>query len=79
VLNNDPAQDVAVAIGDLARDERVRILDMGFEAGFARAINRGIRETSGELVMFCNADLFPTSEYLSEMVAFFSRRQAAGS
>ena len=78
VLNNDPAQDVAMAIGDLARDERVRILDMGFEAGFACAINRGIRETSGEFVMFCNADLFPTSEYLSEMVAFFSRRQAAG-
>ncbi len=78
VLNNDPAQDVAVAIGELARDERVGILDMGFEAGFARAINRGIRETSGELVMFCNADLFPTPEYVSEMVAFFSRRPAAG-
>jgi GT2 family glycosyltransferase len=28
--------------------------------------------------MFCNADLFPTSAYLSEMVAFFSRRRAAG-
>jgi hypothetical protein len=56
----------------------VRILEMGFEAGFARAINRGIRATSGELVMFCNADLFPTKEYAAEIVAFFERRPRAG-
>jgi GT2 family glycosyltransferase len=51
---------------------------MGYEAGFARAINRGIRESSGELVMFCNADLFPSPDYLSEMVSFFERRLRAG-
>lgn len=78
ILNNDPSQDVAVAIGDHAGDERVRIVEMGFEAGFARAINRGIRETSGEFVMFCNADLFPTREYVSEIVSFFERRPCAG-
>ena len=51
---------------------------MGFDAGFARAINLGIRETSGEFVMFCNADLFPTSAYIPEMVRFFARRPRAG-
>jgi GT2 family glycosyltransferase len=78
VLNNNPSQDVDAAIGDFSGDERVRIVEMGFEAGFARAINRGIRETSGEFVMFCNADLFPTREYVSEIVALFERRPRAG-
>src|SRR4051794_1001456 len=78
VMNNDPSQDVAAAIGEYAADARVRIVEMGWEAGFARAINRGIRESSGDLVMFCNADLFPSPAYLAEMVAFFERRPRAG-
>jgi GT2 family glycosyltransferase len=78
ILNNYPQQDVSAAIGDHTGDARVRIVEMGFEAGFARAINRGIRETSGEFVMFCNADLFPTPEYVSEILAFFERRPQAG-
>ena len=47
----------------------------GYEAGFARAINRGIRESSGELVMFCNADLFPRP-YLVEMSVLRARARA---
>jgi GT2 family glycosyltransferase len=78
VVNNDPTQDVRAAIGDHADDERVRIVEMGYEAGFARAINRGIRESSRDLVMFCNADLFPSPTYLTEMFAFFDRRPRAG-
>jgi GT2 family glycosyltransferase len=78
VMNNDPRQEVGAAIGRYAEDGRVRILEMGFEAGFARAINRGIRESSGDFVMFCNADLFPSPNYLAEMIAFFERRPTAG-
>jgi GT2 family glycosyltransferase len=78
VMNNNPSQDVTAAIGDYADSERVRIIEMGWKAGFARAINRGIRESSGELVLFCNADLFPTPSYLTEIVAFFDRRPEAG-
>ena len=78
VLNNDPAQDVGRLIGDSARDPRVRIVEMGFEAGFPRAINRGIRLSSGELVMFCNADLFPSTTYLSEMSRFFDQHPKCG-
>jgi GT2 family glycosyltransferase len=78
IMNNDPSQDVAAAIGDYAGDGHVRIIDIGWEAGFARAINRGIRESSGDLVMFCNADLFPSATYLAEMIAFFDRRPRAG-
>jgi GT2 family glycosyltransferase len=79
IVNNDPAQDVRRAIGEYADHSRVRILEMGFEAGFARAINRGIRESNGDLVMFCNADLFPTETYLTEMQRFFGEHPRAGS
>jgi GT2 family glycosyltransferase len=78
IMNNDPSQDVIAAIGDWADDQRVRIIEMQWEAGFARAINRGIRESCGELVLFCNADLFPTRSYLSEIVAFLNRHPKAG-
>jgi GT2 family glycosyltransferase len=78
VLNNDPAQDVRSSIGSSADDARVTIVEMGFEAGFSRAINRGIRESNGELVMFCNADLFPSSTYLAEMLRFFDAHPRAG-
>jgi GT2 family glycosyltransferase len=78
ILNNDPSQDVRGSIGESGDDPRVRILQMGFEAGFARAINRGIRESSGELVMFCNADLFPSPTYLGEMHKFFQEHPRAG-
>jgi GT2 family glycosyltransferase len=78
VMNNNPSQDVTAGIGDYSDDERLRIVEMGWEAGFARAINRGIRESSGELVLFCNADLFPTPTYLTEIIAFFDRRPQAG-
>jgi GT2 family glycosyltransferase len=78
IMNNSPSQDVRAAIGEYADNGRVRIVEMGWEAGFARAINRGIRESSGDLVMFCNADLFPSSAYIGEMLAFFERRPRAG-
>lgn len=78
ILNNDPAQDVSAAIGPHGQDRRVRIVEMAYGAGFARAINRGIHETSGELVMFCNADLFPSPAYVAKMVEFFERWPSAG-
>jgi GT2 family glycosyltransferase len=78
VVNNDPAQDVESAVGEHAQDSRLHLVEMGYGAGFARAMNRGIRESSGELVMLCNADLFPTGTYLTEMITFFERHPRAG-
>jgi GT2 family glycosyltransferase len=78
VVNNDPSQDVRAAIADYVHDARIRIVEMGHEAGFARAMNRGIHETSGEFVMLCNADLFPSPAYLGAILAFFDGHPAAG-
>jgi GT2 family glycosyltransferase len=78
IVNNDPLQDVRNAIGESADDPKVAIVEMGFEAGVPRALNRGIRESSGGLVMFCNADLFPSVTYLAEMQRFFDEHPRAG-
>ena len=78
ILNNDPGQDVRKLIGESAAgDSRLRIVEMG-ESHFTRAINRGIRESTGDLVMFYNADLFPSSMYIAEMVSFFVVHPQAG-
>jgi len=78
IMNNSPEQDVRHALGDLADDDRVTIFEMGFEAGFARAVNRGIGASSGDLVMLCNADLFPSATYLDEIRRFFDGHPRAG-
>ncbi len=77
ILNNDPSQDIRASVGDDADDPRVKIVEMG-ESYFSRAANRGIRESSGGLVMFCNADLFPTPTYLDEIMGFFDAHPRAG-
>jgi GT2 family glycosyltransferase len=79
LLNNDSSQlealrDLVAAIGD----PRVRVLDLEHRAGFAKAINVGIKATAGELVFFANSDLFVARGYLDELVTFFGRRPRAG-
>ena len=78
IINNDPEQDVRRAIGDYASDPRTTIVEMGFEGDFPRAINRGIERATGDLVMLCNADLFPSPTYMPILQEFFNRRPRAG-
>lgn len=78
IINNDPQQDVRRAIGEYASDVRTTIVEMGYEGDFPRAINRGIRTATGDLVMLCNADLFPSPTYLPTLQEFFKRRPRAG-
>ena len=78
IINNDPQQDVRRAIGEYASDVRTTIVEMGYEGDFPRAINRGIRTATGDLVMLCNADLFPSRTYLPTLEEFFKRRGRAG-
>ena len=78
IINNDPRQDVRRAIGEYASDVRTTIVEMGYEGDFPRGINRGIRAATGDLVMLCNADLFPSPTYLPTLQEFFKRRPRAG-
>ncbi len=79
LLNNDSSQfealrDLVSAIGD----PRIRVLDLEHRAGFAKAINVGIKATTGELVFFANSDLFVARGYLDELASFFERHPQAG-
>ena len=81
ILNNDPAQDVVEWLRTEMRiepGERVRVLDMGSDTGFARAVNRGIAASKGELLFICDADLFPSSAYVETLCEFFSDHPGAG-
>jgi len=78
VINNDPAQDVPGAIGPQVHDPRVKVVEMGVHGDFPRGVNRGVRESTGDLVMLCNADLFPSRDYLSVVEEFFAEHPRAG-
>jgi GT2 family glycosyltransferase len=81
ILNNDPVQDVRSWLESTFGPEahsRITLIEMGFEAGFARAMNLGIAASRGEFVLLCNADLFPSSTYIDEMLAFFQAHPLVG-
>ena len=56
----------------------VPIIDIGMNAGFARANNVGFRQTTGELVLFLNPDTVVRPQALDRLVhALISRPDAA--
>jgi GT2 family glycosyltransferase len=50
---------------ELARGRGARVIAMGRNAGFAAAVNRGIRESRGELVAVLNSDVELSPDYLA--------------
>ena len=50
---------------ELARDRGARVIAMGRNAGFAVAVNRGIREARGERIAVLNSDVELDSRYLA--------------
>jgi GT2 family glycosyltransferase len=49
---------------DLARDRGARVIPMGRNAGFAAAVNRGIREARSEWIAVLNTDVELAPDYL---------------
>ncbi|MEO7145395.1 MAG: glycosyltransferase, partial [Bryobacteraceae bacterium] len=64
--STDDSADAAAAAG-------ARVIPMGVNAGFARAVNRGIRESRTEWVVIVNNDVAPAPDWLEKL------EQAAGS
>ena len=81
IVNNDPLQDVRNAIGESADDSRKSPSSRwGSEAGVpTRTSTEGIRESSGGLVMFCNADSFPLRRLISPEITLLRRASACRS
>ena len=54
---------------DAARAAGARVIAMGRNAGFAAAVNRGIRESSGEWVAVLNSDVELAPDYFEKLSA----------
>jgi GT2 family glycosyltransferase len=81
ILNNDPSQDVVSWLREglgIEPGQRVKVVEMGADAGFARAVNRGISVSHGDILFICNSDLFPSPEYIDVMCSFFEQHPRAG-
>jgi len=54
---------------ELARERGARVVAMGRNAGFAPAVNRGIREARGSLLAILNSDVVLAPDYLEKLAA----------
>jgi GT2 family glycosyltransferase len=76
IINNDPSQDVRAWADEFFPDARV--IEMGFDGGYPRAMNVGIAESRREFVLLLDSDVFLTTSYIREMVRFFAAHPRAG-
>lgn len=60
---------------------QIKIIPLGKNYGFATAVNTGVKNSSGELVMLLNSDVIPQKNYLNPLVKHFQDLKvfAAGS
>ena len=71
VVDNGSREDLTVENG--------RVLRPGHNLGFAGAVNLGLRETRGSILLILNSDVRPESGALAELLSGFDRLpQAAG-
>ncbi len=77
LINNDPTQDVAEWLDEETK-KRTTLIESGYSAGYARAMNRGLAAASGEFVLFGDADLFVEPGYVETLTTFMASHPRAG-
>lgn len=75
VVDNASSDGTAAAVRE--RWPAVRVIDAGANVGFARANNLGVRNASGELLLFLNPDTQVTRQALDRLLAVFDRQPEA--
>lgn len=58
---------------EMARNTGARVIEMGRNAGFSGAVNRGIAETRTELVAILNNDVDPSPDWLDRLAQAIER------
>jgi GT2 family glycosyltransferase len=76
IVNNDPDQDVVGWAKKRCPDAVV--IDMHYDAGYARAMNRAIEASSGEFVLLLDSDLFVDADYVNELLRALAEHPSAG-
>ncbi len=71
LVNNSPSR-LSPELSAAAR------LEIGHNAGFARAVNRGIEAAKGDRLLLLNPDARFTSDIISEMSSFMDAHERAG-
>lgn len=57
---------------------KVKFVQMGYNAGFGRANNRGIQDSSGESILFLNNDTLCTDDSITRAYHYFNHQKLAG-
>jgi GT2 family glycosyltransferase len=89
ILQEPPAVDFELlVVDDASRDEtpqlleaygeRVRVVRLESNAGFAGACNAGAEAAGGELLVFLNNDTLPVAGWLDTLVAYADEHPTAG-
>ena len=62
--------------GEIARKYSEKVF-LETEKGYINAVNRGVKESTGEIITFCDADSIYPSEWLGKVVQEFSKDKDA--
>ncbi|MRR39386.1 glycosyltransferase, partial [bacterium] len=71
LVNNSPIKLSLAGTG-------LKFVENGHNAGFARAVNRGMEAARGDRVLLLNPDACFTSDIVSEMSSFMDAHERAG-
>lgn len=52
-------------------EHKVRIIETGKNIGFSSAVNRGVKETTGDIIVLLNTDVVPEDQFLKPLLPHF--------
>jgi GT2 family glycosyltransferase len=79
VVDNDSRDGTLDLLRDFAsRDNRVRIVALAHNAGFAAGSNRGVRQAKGEYLILLNADTIVTAGWMERLIRHHRKDPSLG-
>jgi GT2 family glycosyltransferase len=76
IVSDDGSTDESVAFlkEEVGKDQKIllRLVESHKNLGFAPAVNRGVKEAAGEILVLLNSDVSPEKEFLVPLLRHFS-------